>query len=142
MIIDRKEIEGLKPVAEGYKVFNNDWTTCGNYCYVDENGNVEGVVHKQEGIIEVCDNGFHFCELPFNCLRFYPCRRWNKFAKVKGYGQISKNNNNTKVAVEILEIVKVLTFDEFVDEVEKYSQVVRNSSDVSENFGISYIWCK
>ena len=26
MIIDRKEIEGLEPVAEGYKIFNNDWT--------------------------------------------------------------------------------------------------------------------
>ena len=43
MIISREEIKDLQPVAEGYKIFNNDWTANygNNYCYADENGNVD-----------------------------------------------------------------------------------------------------
>ena len=103
MIIDKKEIKGLEPVAEGYKIFNNDWTANfgNNYCYADDNGNVEGTVHKQEGFPEKCKNGLHFCENPLDCFRYYPVVQWNKFAKVRGYGHISKDDSDTKVAVEI-----------------------------------------
>lgn len=58
--IDRKEIEGLPVLAEGYKIFNDDWT-CMDYCYADENGNVEGSVHKADGEIKAGENGLHFC---------------------------------------------------------------------------------
>lgn len=134
MIIDRKQIEGLEPVAEGYKIFNNDWTANygNNYCYADENGNVEGVVHKQEGVIRICTNGFHFCESPLDCFNHYPCIQWNKFAQVKGYGQISRDNDSSKVAVEILEIIKVLTFDEFIEEIKKY-----NNCDITDDISYS-----
>ena len=109
MIVDRSVLNGLLPVAEGYKIFNNDWTANygNNYCYADENGNVEGVVHRQEGFPNRCKNGLHFCENPLDCFTYYPFVQWNKFAKVKGYGNISRGNKNSKVAVEILEIVKV-----------------------------------
>lgn len=134
MIIDRKQIEGLEPVAEGYKIFNNDWTANygNNYCYADENGNVKGVVHKQEGVIRICTNGFHFCESPLDCFNHYPCIQWNKFAQVKGYGQISRDNDSSKVAVEILEIIKVLTFDEFIEEIKKY-----NNCDITDDISYS-----
>lgn len=133
MIIDKKEIEGLEPVTEGYKVFNNDWTAYGNYCYADENGNVEGVVHKQEGFPYKCRNGLHLCENPLDCFDYYPCVQWNKFAKVRGYGQISINDFDSKVAVEILEIVKVLTFDEFLEEIISYDGDIRTERDIVIN---------
>ena len=119
MIISRDEIKDLQPVAEGYKIFNNDWTANygDNYCYADENGNVEGVVHKQLGFPAKCQNGLHFCENPIDCMKYYPFVQWNKFAKVRGYGHISKDNTDSKVATEILEIVKVLSWNEFLEEI-------------------------
>jgi|GEM_PF-5243097 len=36
------DIAGKKPLAVGYKIFNNDWSSeYGNYCYADESGNIE-----------------------------------------------------------------------------------------------------
>ncbi len=139
MIIDRKEIEGLEPVAEGYKVFNNDWTANygNNYCYADEYGNVEGTVHKQEGFPEKCKNGLHFCENPLDCFRYYPVVQWNKFAKVRGYGHISRDDRDTKVAVEILEIAKVLSFNDFLNEIKEYSKI-SDGSGINYGYGIWY----
>ena len=151
MIIDKKEIDGLTPVAEGYKIFNNDWTANfgNNYCYADGNGNVEGTVHKQEGFPKRCKNGLHFCENPLDCFRYYPVVQWNKFAKVRGYGHISRGDRDTKVAVEILEITKVLSFNDFLNEIKEYSKIsdgsiirydygINHGSGISNGYGISY----
>lgn len=35
--IDRSEIEGLPVLAEGYKIFDDEWK-CKDYCYADDNG--------------------------------------------------------------------------------------------------------
>ena len=143
MIVDRSVLNGLLPVAEGYKIFNNDWTANygNNYCYADENGNVEGVVHRQEGFPNRCKNGLHFCENPLDCFTYYPFVQWNKFAKVKGYGNISRGNKNSKVAVEILEIVKVLSWDEFLEEIKtctKDKTAKDNSYGISNGYGINF----
>lgn len=34
--ITEKEIEGLTPVAEGYKIFSHDWTAKNGYDYKDD----------------------------------------------------------------------------------------------------------
>ena len=138
MIVDRSVLNGLQVVSEGYKIFNYDWTANygDNYCYADKDGNVEGVVHRQEGFPYKCHNGLHFCENPLDCFNYYPIVQWNKFAKVKGYGAISKDDKNSKVAVEILEIVKVLSFEEFVNEIKSYTKNI-NSYGISNGYGIS-----
>ena len=117
MIVDRSVLNGFQVVAEGYKIFNYDWTANygDNYCYADKDGNVEGVVHRQEGFPDKCHNGLHFCENPLDCFNYYPFVQWNKFAKVRGYGAVSKDDKDSKVAVEILEIVKILSINEFID---------------------------
>ena len=144
MIVDRSVLNGLQVVAEGYKIFNYDWTANygDNYCYADKDGNVEGVVHRQEGSPDKCHNGLHFCENPLDCFNYYPFVQWNKFAKVKGYGAISKDDKNSKVAVEILEIVKALSFEEFVGEIKSYTTNItgcgiRNGYGISTGYGIS-----
>ena len=63
--ISEEEIKGMKPVAVGYKIFNNDWTTKnGNYDYKDDNGNVLNTIHKVDGNIIECKWGLHFSKLP------------------------------------------------------------------------------
>ena len=53
--LDKKDLKNKNVLAEGYKVFKNDWSTKhGNYCYADENGNVVGTFHKVDGNIEEC----------------------------------------------------------------------------------------
>lgn len=42
--VDPKEYEGKEPIAEGYKIFNWDWTGTGPYCYAD-GGAIAGSVH-------------------------------------------------------------------------------------------------
>ena len=137
MIVDRSVLNGLQVVAEGYKIFNYDWTANygDNYCYADKDGKVEGVVHRQEGFPYKCHNGLHFCENPLDCFNYYPFVQWNKFAKVKGYGAISKDESDSKVAVEILEIVKVLSFEEFVEEIKSYTTNITGCG-ISDSCGI------
>ena len=88
MLISRDIIKDLTPVAEGYKIFNNDWTADqSGYDFKDPvTGKAVGTVHRVGGKIVCCENGFHFCENPLDCLTYYPMVQWNKFAKVRGYG--------------------------------------------------------
>ena len=43
-------IDGKEPLAEGYKIFNWDWTGADpEYVYADADGNVEGSIHTVDG---------------------------------------------------------------------------------------------
>lgn len=112
--IDPKELEGMETLAVGYKVFNEDWKGYGEYCYADENGSVEGSVHRVDGDLEHCKNGLHFCQNPADCLQFKEPLQWNKYAKVSAFGEV-KHHEDGKSECGILRIDKVLTFDEFID---------------------------
>lgn len=138
MIIDKSLLKNYKFVAEGYKIFNYDWSSnFGNYCYADENGNVEGLVHRQEGFPKKCNKGLHFCTNPLDCLKFYPLIQWNKFAKVRGYGEFVSNNKDSKIAAEVLEIIKILSFEEFIEEIKKYDSSI-NTEGIFNSYATYY----
>ena len=132
MLVSRDTISGLTPEAEGYKIFNNDWTADqGNYDFKDPaTGEAAGTVHQVSGEIICCENGFHFCENPLDCLNYYPMVQWNKFARVRAYGQIARHNNDSKIAAEILEIVQILTWDNFLDVIKQQSNA---TTDIENN---------
>ena len=114
--ITEKEIKGLKLLAVGYKIFNNDWTTKkGNYDYKDKNGNVINTIHKVDGNLQECAWGLHFSKKPQDCFNFYECVQWNKFAKVEAYGECIDASDNKKSITSILKIVETYSFDEFVN---------------------------
>ena len=111
--ITEAELKQYKKVGEGYKAFRNDWTArCGQYDYKDENGEVLNTIHKVDGKIARCEWGLHFSELPDNCFNFYESVQWNKFAKVEAYDQILVGEE--KSVTNILKIVKIYSFDEFI----------------------------
>ena len=111
--ICEEEIKDLKPVAVGYKIFKNDWTSkIGGYDYKDENGNVLNTIHKVGGDVEECRWGLHFSLKPQDCFNFYECVQWNKFAKVEAYDQLLTCDK--KCVTNIMKIVEVYTFDEFI----------------------------
>lgn len=121
-IISRDEIKDMPVVAEGYKVFNYDWSTRqNNYMYADPNtGTAVGTIHKTEGDMEKCVCGSHFCVNPADCIKYYATLTWNKFAKVRVYGKVKGDNTDSKMAAEILEIVKEISFDELMEEIKKH----------------------
>nr|DAE47509.1 MAG TPA: hypothetical protein [Caudoviricetes sp.] len=117
--ISEEEIKGMTPVATGYKIFPNDFVAHG-YDYKDENGNVVGTIHKVDGDIEQCRWGLHFSKLPHDCFNFYEPLQWNKFAKIEAYDKVI--NCDKKSVTNILKIVAVLSFDEFIDLCQKELQ--------------------
>lgn len=140
MLVSRDIIKDLSPVAEGYKIFNNDWTADqGGYDFKDPaTGEAVGTVHQVVGKIVCCENGFHFCENPLDCLTYYPMVQWNKFAKVRGYGQIARHNEDSKVAVEIIEITEALTWDDFLAVIKQQSSAAIDAkNNIRGGCGIS-----
>ena len=145
--ITENEIKDMKPVAVGYKIFRNDWTAKSNgYDYKDENGNVLNTIHKVDGDINECSWGLHFSLKPQDCFNFYESVQWNKFAKVEAYDQLLIGEE--KCVTNILKIVEIYTFDEFINLIQKdlqnnkpngvsYSNSVSVSKGVSESNGVN-----
>ena len=135
--ISEKEIKDMQPVAVGYKMFNNGFTTKhGDYDYKDENGNVVGTIHKVDGKISECNWGLHFSKLPHDCFNFYEPVQWNKFAKVEAYGELIEGDK--KCVASILKIVEVYSFDEFIDLCKEELQKVNTvgGSDIRGGYDI------
>ena len=134
--ITENEIKGMEPVAVGYKIFSNDWTSKSNgYDYKDENGNVLNTIHKVDGDINECLWGLHFSKRPQDCFEFYDSVQWNKFAKVEAYDKVLICEKNC--VTNILKIVKIYTFDEFINLIQEDLQ--NNASNgVDRSIGVSH----
>ena len=70
---------------KAYKGFNKDMT-CNGFQYE------EGKEYQAEGKIELCKNGFHACEDPLDCFRYYPPAT-SVFHEVEQDGEICKDKN-------------------------------------------------
>lgn len=128
--IDKSEIEGLPVLAEGYKMFNEDWK-CIDYCYADENGTAVGTVHKIEGKLRICHNGLHFCEKLEDCFDYYDSIKWHKIAKIRAYGEVIKEHD--KSCCSIIEIVEELHWDDI-------SIKMANDNDNLLNNGVYHVY--
>ena len=133
-------LDGKKPIAVGYKIFNWDWTGYNDYSYADENGEVEGSVHTVTGDLEHCGWGLHYCENPVDCMRYRDLNQWSKFALVEAYGENIKRDNDDKSVCRTLKIKKVLSFDDMIKACKEYQvngSGIRSSSGISDGSGIS-----
>ena len=73
-----------------YKGFDKNWK-CRGYQYEI------GKTYEHEGKVEACKSGFHSCEYPLDILSYYAPSE-SKFALVKASGEISKGNDDSKIA--------------------------------------------
>ena len=127
--ISEEEIKGMKPVAVGYKAFPNNFVSHG-YDFKDENGNIVGTIHKVDFDIAKHQWGLHFSEFPQDCFNFYAPLQWNKFAKVEAYDKVIRKN--ARIVTNIIKIVKVYSFDEFIYLIQQSFQY----DSVNESFGV------
>ena len=99
-------MENIKGV-KGFKVFNSDWTC-------SPNGNTKQYTcpgkFEEEGELDVCGHGMHFCENANDCFNYYCFDSDNKVAEVIAYGDIQKKGN--KCCTNKLEIVREIPWDE------------------------------
>ena len=78
-----------------YKGFNKDMT-CRDFQY--EEGK-----EYEETAAEVCETGFHSCEYPLDCFRYYDPAH-SVYHEVEADGEIDKADDNTKLASTKLKI--------------------------------------
>lgn len=106
---------------KGFKVFRSDWTC-------SPNGNTKQYTcpgkFEEEGEIDVCNHGMHFCQTAADCFNYYSFNSENKVAEVIAYGDVKTDGN--KLCTNKLEIVREIPWDEVLRIVNmgKIAQVV------------------
>lgn len=83
-------------VIKGYKGFDKELKCRGFLYEVDKE-------YEQGGEIKCCNNGFHFCENPFDVFSYYPPNN-SRYCEVHGSGKYDKDNDDSKVSVSKIKI--------------------------------------
>ena len=94
-------------IIKGFKVFNHDWTC-------SPNGNTKQYTcpgkFEEEGELNVCGHGMHFCQTAADCFNYYNFDSSNKVAEVIAYGEVRTDGD--KSCTDKLEIVREIPWDE------------------------------
>ena len=91
---------------EAYKAFNKDLTCRGFQFEV-------GKIYHHDGKVELGNSGFHACEKLADCFNYYDYNsNGTRAAKVKVWGTVLEESDNTKLCAEYIEIVEELNWGE------------------------------
>ena len=97
----------VQNVVHGFKVFRPDWTC-------SPNGNTKQYTcpgkFEEEGELDVCGHGMHFCQTAADCFNYYSFNSENKVAEVIAYGDVRTEGD--KSCTDKLEIVREIQWDE------------------------------
>ena len=101
------ENKTVQNVVHGFKVFRPDWTR-------SPNGNTKQYTcpgkFEEEGELDVCGHGMHFCQTAADCFNYYSFNSENKIAEVIAYGEVRTDGD--KSCTDKLEIVREIPWDE------------------------------
>ena len=108
--------------VHGYKVFRHDWTC-------SPNGNTKQYAcpgkFEEEGQLDVCGHGMHFCQTAADCFNYYSFSSDNKVAEVIAYGNVLTEGD--KSCTNKLEIVREIPWNEVL-------QIVNIGKDCTGNW--------
>ena len=90
-----KAMPETKPIT-GVKAFYRDMT-CRGFKFE------EGKTYKHDGPVKACESGFHFCENPIDTFNYYAPGK-SVFRVVSGDGEISRHDDDSKVAVSEISV--------------------------------------
>ncbi|WP_182540595.1 pentapeptide repeat-containing protein, partial [Fontibacillus panacisegetis] len=93
-------------VVKGFKVFNPDWT-CRGFQYA------LGGTFTHEGIMGLCDAGFHYCKKLEDCFKYYDFNIDNKVAEIEVLGEVEHGDD--KSVTNKIRIVRELTWHEVLE---------------------------
>ncbi|HBO1615150.1 TPA: hypothetical protein L4F62_001607 [Pseudomonas aeruginosa] len=86
----RKKKTEVEEIVTAYKGFKQD-LTCRGYQFEI------GGTYKHDGEVEACASGFHSCEYPLDVFGYYAPGD-SRFAIVKASGQLSRHDDDSKIA--------------------------------------------
>ena len=119
----------MSEVIKSYKGFNKDMT-CRGFQYE------EGKEYEESNAL-VCENGFHACEYPLDCLGYYSPSK-SVYHEVEQSGKLSKESDNTKVASTKIKIGAKLSIAGLVEAAIEYTKErVKQEEDSDGNYGAS-----
>ena len=98
----------VQNVVHGFKVFRPDWT-CDPTGYSPKQYTCPGKF-EEEGELDVCGHGMHFCQTAADCFNYYNFDSNNKVAEVIAYGEVLTEGD--KSCTDKLEIVREIPWDE------------------------------
>ena len=115
--------------VKSYKGFNKDMT-CRGFQYE------EGKQYEEESV-EVCNHGFHACEYPLDCLKYYSPSE-SVYHEVEQSGEIQKHNYDTKVASTKIKIGAEISIAGLVKAAIEYTvKRVNKDAESDEKHGAS-----
>ena len=92
---------------KGYKGFNKD-LTCRDFKFE------VGKTYEIDGELEICGNGFHFCENPFDVFNYYPPGVGTRYCIVEALGETTTDGD--KSATSKIKIVKEIDIKYLYDD--------------------------
>ena len=119
----------MSEVIKSYKGFNKDMT-CRGFQYE------EGKEYEESNAL-VCENGFHACEYPLDCLSYYSPSE-SVYHEVEQSGKLSKESGDTKVASTKIKICAKLSIAGLVEAAIEYTKErVKQEEDSDGDYGAS-----
>ena len=94
--------------VHGYKVFRSDWS-CNPTGKNKKQYTCPGKF-EEEGELDICGHGMHFCQNVIDCFNYYSFNSENKVAEVVAYGEVVTEDN--KSCTNKLEIVREISWEE------------------------------
>ena len=119
----------MSEVIKSYKGFKKDMT-CIGFQYE------EGKEYEESNAL-VCENGFHACEYPLDCLIYYSPSE-SVYHEVEQSGKLSKESGDTKVASTKIKIGAKLSIARLVEAAIEYTKErVEKEEDSDGYYGAS-----
>ena len=134
--ISRDEIEGLEPIAEGYKAIKYDGGTQRDFKYCEMGESLIGRIFKVDGDISACAWGLHFSKDPAYVFNFYEPLGYNRYFKVRAYGKVIDHSDGLKSVAQCIEFCEEYDIMEYIELIKGFYRsidAVRNSNAVSDS---------
>ena len=107
---------------KGYKGFDKNFCCRGMQYKVGE-------TYEVDGKIKICQQGYHFCDIPLAVFEYYPPVDGNRYALIEATGDL-KSDDSHKRCTNKITIVRELTLAELIGEVDS-SASASNTGDCS-----------
>ena len=135
--ITKDEIKDLEVLAEGYKAINYDLSTKGdfNFRYGEKGEDLIGKIFKVDGDLKECRWGLHFSKDPAYVFNFYEPLGYNRYFKIRAYGNIVDSQEGFKTVAQIIEFVEEYDLMRFTEKIKRYG---RADNGISGSYGINW----